>query len=241
MKLHGTVGPARTTVSAIADEAGVQRATVYRHFPDDQSLFDACTAHFYGLHPRPDPEAWASIADPDERLRKALADLYAWYGETEEMLSNDHARCRARAGAHAGALPRLLRGGARGADPGAPRARTPASPCGRGNRPRDRVSHLALAGPRAGARRCRGGRVDGGHGRRGGDASSARLTSVRASAEETMRPISSSNPTPAASAAIGRSEVSVSPGMALASRTCGVESRSRIRSTRANPVHQRAS
>jgi len=88
MKLHGTVGPARTTVSAIADEAGVQRATVYRHFPDDQSLFDACTAHFYGLHPRPDPQAWASIADPDERLRKALADLYAWYGEIEEMLSN---------------------------------------------------------------------------------------------------------------------------------------------------------
>jgi AcrR family transcriptional regulator len=88
MKLHGTVGPARTTVSAIADEAGVQRATVYRHFPDDQSLFDACTAHFYGLHPRPDPQAWASIADPDERLRKALADLYAWYGEVEEMLSN---------------------------------------------------------------------------------------------------------------------------------------------------------
>src|SRR5690349_19573030 len=88
MKLHGTVGPARTTVSAIADEAGVQRATVYRHFPDDQSLFDACTAHFYGLHPRPDPDEWATIADPDERLRKALADLYAWYGEIEEMLSN---------------------------------------------------------------------------------------------------------------------------------------------------------
>ena len=88
MKLHGTVGPARTTVSAIADEAGVQRATVYRHFPDDQSLFDACTAHFYGLHPRPDLDGWASIADPNERLRKALADLYAWYGETEEMLSN---------------------------------------------------------------------------------------------------------------------------------------------------------
>jgi len=88
MKLHGTIGPARTTVSAIADEAGVQRATVYRHFPDDQSLFDACTAHFYGLHPRPDLARWTSVADPDERLRRALADLYAWYGEIEEMLSN---------------------------------------------------------------------------------------------------------------------------------------------------------
>jgi AcrR family transcriptional regulator len=87
-KLHGAVGPAQTTVSAIADEAGVQRSTVYRHFPDDQALFDACTAHFYGRHPMPDIERWASIADPDERLHRALTDLYAWYGETEDMLSN---------------------------------------------------------------------------------------------------------------------------------------------------------
>jgi len=87
-KLHGTLGPARTTVSAIAREAGVQRATVYRHFPDDQALFDACTAHFYAHHPLPELEQWASIADPDDRLRQALADLYAWYGRTEHMLSN---------------------------------------------------------------------------------------------------------------------------------------------------------
>ena len=88
MKLHGTVGPARATVSAIAKEAGVQRATVYRHFPDDETLFDACTAHFYALHPLPDLEAWGRIADPGERLRTALTELYAWYGETEEMLAN---------------------------------------------------------------------------------------------------------------------------------------------------------
>jgi AcrR family transcriptional regulator len=86
--LHGSVGPARTTVSAIAEKAGVQRATVYRHFPDDQGLFDACTAHFYGRHPRPDLEEWARISDPEERLRRALRDLYAWYGQTEQMLSN---------------------------------------------------------------------------------------------------------------------------------------------------------
>jgi AcrR family transcriptional regulator len=88
VKLHGTVGPARTTVSAIAGEAGVQRSTVYRHFPDDQALFDACTAQFYGLHPMPELERWTNIADPDERLRRALADLYAWFGEAEDMLSN---------------------------------------------------------------------------------------------------------------------------------------------------------
>jgi AcrR family transcriptional regulator len=88
MKLHGTVGPSRTTISAIAAEAGVQRATVYRHFPEDEALFDACTAHFYGLHPRPDLERWGAIRDPTERLRHALGDLYAWYGEVEPMLSN---------------------------------------------------------------------------------------------------------------------------------------------------------
>src|SRR5262245_58030953 len=87
-RLHGTVGPARTTVSAIAEEAGVQRSTVYRHFPDDQTLFDACTAHFYGRHPLPDVKRWAPIPDPDDRLRQALTDLYVWYEEVEDMLSN---------------------------------------------------------------------------------------------------------------------------------------------------------
>lgn len=86
VKLHGTVGPARTTVSGVAGEAGVQRATVYRHFPDEESLFAACSAHYWQSHPRPDPEAWAAIEDPAERLRAGLGELYGWYGETEEML-----------------------------------------------------------------------------------------------------------------------------------------------------------
>jgi AcrR family transcriptional regulator len=88
VSLHETLGPAQTTVRAIAQRARVQRATVYRHFPDTQSLFDACTAHYFGVHPMPDPGAWAAIGRPDERLLRALADLYAWYGETEQMLSN---------------------------------------------------------------------------------------------------------------------------------------------------------
>jgi len=88
VKLHGTVGPARTTVKAVADEAGVQRATVYRHFPTDESLFAACSAHWYSLNPPPDPTAWAEISDPDERLRVALTRLYEWYEWAEPMLSN---------------------------------------------------------------------------------------------------------------------------------------------------------
>jgi AcrR family transcriptional regulator len=88
MKLHGSIGPAQTTISAVAEKAGVQRATVYRHFPDEQALFGACSAHWYSLHPPPDPAAWAGIADPDERLRAALADVYAWYGSDVDMFVN---------------------------------------------------------------------------------------------------------------------------------------------------------
>src|SRR5690349_2676071 len=72
VKLHGTIGPAKTTVSGIAREAGVQRATVYRHFPDEDAIYAACTSHYNALHPPPDLGAWAGLADPGERLRLAL-------------------------------------------------------------------------------------------------------------------------------------------------------------------------
>jgi AcrR family transcriptional regulator len=86
VKLHGTVGPARTTVSGVAREAGVQRATVYRHFPDEASLFAACSAHYWAANPMPDPGEWATIGDPGDRLRHALAEIYAFFRRTEGML-----------------------------------------------------------------------------------------------------------------------------------------------------------
>ena len=86
VELHGSVGPARTTVSAVAERAGVQRATVYRHFPDERSLFAACSAHWIAANPLPDLEEWSAIADPDERLRFALEQLYSWFERTEYML-----------------------------------------------------------------------------------------------------------------------------------------------------------
>jgi AcrR family transcriptional regulator len=88
VQLHDTVGPARTTIQGIAELAGVQRATVYRHFPDLESLFGACSAHWASLNPPPDPRAWARIADPERRLRHALRELYAWYVWAEPMLTN---------------------------------------------------------------------------------------------------------------------------------------------------------
>jgi len=84
--LHGTVGPARTTVSAVAERAGVQRATVYRHFPDDEALFAACSAHWIAGHPLPDIAAWADVDDPQERFAVALGECYAWFEGGEQML-----------------------------------------------------------------------------------------------------------------------------------------------------------
>jgi AcrR family transcriptional regulator len=88
VRLHGTIGPSRTTITGVAAEAGVQRATVYRHFPDLESLFLSCSAHWASLNPPPDPSAWAEIADPQVRLRHALAELYEWYVWAEPMLTN---------------------------------------------------------------------------------------------------------------------------------------------------------
>src|SRR5437016_607400 len=86
--LHGSVGPSRTTISAVAAHAGVRRSTVYRHFPDETALFDACTAHWAAANPPPELDAWSAIANPDERLRVALDELFAFYRRAESMLDN---------------------------------------------------------------------------------------------------------------------------------------------------------
>lgn len=86
VELHGSVGPAKTTVSAVAERAGVQRATVYRHFPDEETLFAACSSHWIAEHPLPDLDDWAAIEEPEQRLRTALAELYAWFERGEGML-----------------------------------------------------------------------------------------------------------------------------------------------------------
>lgn len=86
--LHEEVGPARTTVTAIAERAGVARPTVYKHFPDERALFGACGAHVAEAHPAPDPAAWAVIDDPVVRLRTGLEATYAYYAATEQMTAH---------------------------------------------------------------------------------------------------------------------------------------------------------
>ena len=87
IELHGTVGPARTTISAISERAGVRRATVYHHFPDERALFMGCSGVWRERHPVPDPATWSTIADPAARVETALGALYAWYEEAEPMMS----------------------------------------------------------------------------------------------------------------------------------------------------------
>jgi AcrR family transcriptional regulator len=87
LELHGTLGPARTTISAIADRAGVRRATVYRHFPDERALFHGCSGAWRDRHPLPDPATWSAIEDPAVRLDAALEALYGWYEHAEPMLT----------------------------------------------------------------------------------------------------------------------------------------------------------
>jgi AcrR family transcriptional regulator len=88
VELHTTLGPSATTVQAIADRAGVTRPTVYAHFPDARSLFQACSGHVRATVPLPDPTAWRSISDPGARLQAALRDLYGYYERLEPLLEN---------------------------------------------------------------------------------------------------------------------------------------------------------
>ena len=87
VSLHEEVGPARTSISAIAERAGVERLTVYRHFPGEQDMFHACAFRYRELHPLPDPERWLALKEPGARLKQALADMYAYYEEAAPMLS----------------------------------------------------------------------------------------------------------------------------------------------------------
>lgn len=85
MHLHEEIGPRATTISALANKAGVQRLTVYRHFPDESAVFRACTSHWLSLNPPPGPAEWNSIEDPVERCRAALSAFYGYYRRTERM------------------------------------------------------------------------------------------------------------------------------------------------------------
>lgn len=86
--LHSEVGPLRTTISMIAERAGVQRHTVYAHFPDDRTLQMACSGHVMANDPLPGPQDWEAVNDPLVRLCKALEALYGWYARNADLMAN---------------------------------------------------------------------------------------------------------------------------------------------------------
>ena len=94
IELHETIGAARTTISEIAHRAGVGRVTVYRHFPDEGSLFAACSGHYFSQNPFPDIERWEEISDPPDRLRHALRESYGWYDANRQMIGMALAEAR---------------------------------------------------------------------------------------------------------------------------------------------------
>jgi len=85
VELHGTIGPALTSISVIAERAGVQRHTLYAHFPDERSLFLACSGRAFERDPPPDAEPWRKIEDRQERLRVGLRAIYDWYKRNAEF------------------------------------------------------------------------------------------------------------------------------------------------------------
>src|SRR4249919_3110518 len=88
VELHEQLGPARTSISAVAERAGVRRSTVYRHFPDEAALFSACSSHWRAANPPPDVRAWAAVADQALRTEAALGELYAFYRRTDRMYTS---------------------------------------------------------------------------------------------------------------------------------------------------------
>jgi AcrR family transcriptional regulator len=87
VELHGSIGPAHTTVAQIARRAGVQRHTFYAHFPDERSLLTACSALSLERDPLPDPEQWLAKAPGRGRLKAGLADLYGWFERNSKLVS----------------------------------------------------------------------------------------------------------------------------------------------------------
>src|SRR5918993_5222008 len=88
IELHATIGPAQTTIIAVAKNAGIPRSTVYRHFQDEAALIVACSIHWQSENQPPDPGPWTTIDDPDKRLQTALTEIYSYYAGTGLMLDN---------------------------------------------------------------------------------------------------------------------------------------------------------
>lgn len=94
VRLHQRQGILATSMNDIAEEAGVGKVTVYRHFPDIEAVTQACSTHFFQHNPPPDPSPWRDIEEPELRLKKGLTDIYRWFAATQEMMTSVYAEAR---------------------------------------------------------------------------------------------------------------------------------------------------
>ena len=88
IKLHTTIGPARTSLSQVAREAGVSRPTLYAHFPDESALLRACTFHSLASDPPPDPQTWGEVSAAGERVRRGMTEVYDYFERNESLTAN---------------------------------------------------------------------------------------------------------------------------------------------------------
>ena len=91
LQLHQELGPRHTTVSAIAERAGVERLTVYRHFEDDDAIYAACSQRYLEVHPPPQAEAWAGVMDPLLRTERGLQAIYGYFSRTAPLYARVYA------------------------------------------------------------------------------------------------------------------------------------------------------
>jgi AcrR family transcriptional regulator len=83
--LHEEVGPRQTTIKSIAERAGVQRLTVYRHFPGQRELIAACSARWNEQQRPPDPPSEGALSRA--QAAASLVALYRYYRDGEVMLT----------------------------------------------------------------------------------------------------------------------------------------------------------
>lgn len=86
--LHIAIGPARTTITQIAERAKVQRHTFYAHFPDERSLFLACSGLAMERSPLPNFKQLQAISPGRARVAAGLDALYDWFERNSELASS---------------------------------------------------------------------------------------------------------------------------------------------------------
>lgn len=87
VELHQELGPKNTTIAAVAERAGVQRLTVYRHFPDEAAMLQACSGRWAAQNPPPQEAAWQNIRSAENRVQTALLAINDYYSRNHEMLA----------------------------------------------------------------------------------------------------------------------------------------------------------